>query len=252
MEYEDRKWEGGKEILTVRGLSSLAFNNVDFSVHEGEIFGIAGLAGAGRTETALAVFGYDASASGEMYLGGKKVRFQDPKDAIKSGIGYLTEDRKDAGLFLELNVASNIISANLDNLSSSGIMKDNDIFKICNEYVEKLNIRTTSIFQKTLNLSGGNQQKLLLARWIMKKLKVLIIDEPTRGVDVGAKSEIYDFIRKIAKNGTAVIVISSELPEVLTLCDRIMVMCQGRKTGELHHEEATEEKLMHLLAGLNG
>ena len=249
-QYEGRGGTGEEKILEVRELSSTAFTDISFSLHRGEILGIAGLAGAGRTETALALFGYDPEAEGDIILDGISRRFRSPKDAIHSGIGYLTEDRKEAGLFLEMDVAANIVSASLDSFSPTGIMNDRLIEKRCSESVKQLNVRTTSLAKQALHLSGGNQQKLLLARWMMKQLKVLIVDEPTRGVDVGAKNEIYDLIRKIASDGAGVILISSELPEVLTLCDRIIVMYQGRITGELTQDEATEEKIMHLLAGL--
>ncbi|MGD0728427.1 MAG: sugar ABC transporter ATP-binding protein [Spirochaetia bacterium] len=248
--YDDRGWKTSEPILQVRNLSSTAFSGVSFDLATREIFGIAGLAGAGRTEIALALFGADPYARGDVTLRGAKVHFRRPEDAINAGIGYLTEDRKAAGLFLELPVAQNIISANLQAFTRRGLVRDRTANDECGGFVARLRINTPSLRQLVMNLSGGNQQKVLLARWLMKNSEILIIDEPTRGVDVGAKNEIYEFIRQMAKDGTSIIAISSELPELLILCDRIMVMCQGRKTGELLHGDATEEKLMHLCAGI--
>jgi ABC-type sugar transport system ATPase subunit len=248
--YDDRGWKKGEPILEVKGLSSTAFSDVSFSLHRAEILGIAGLAGAGRTEIALALFGADPYAKGDILVEGRRMRFTHPREAIDAGIGYLTEDRKAAGLFLELPVASNIISASLRSFTENGLVNDRKANEESGAFVQQLRINTPSLRQLVLNLSGGNQQKVLLARWLMKNARILIIDEPTRGVDVGAKNEIYDFIRQIAREGASLIVISSELPELLILCDRIVVMCQGRKTGELLHGEATEEGLMHLCAGI--
>ena len=248
--YDDRGFRGGDTVLEVRGLSSTSFSDVSFSLRRAEILGLAGLAGAGRTEIALALFGADPYARGEILLGGERVEFSHSREAIAAGIGYLTEDRKAAGLFLELPVAANIIAANLRGFTERGLLNDGEANEQSARFVERLRINTPSLQQIALNLSGGNQQKVLLARWLMKRPGILVIDEPTRGVDVGAKNEIYGFIREIAREGTSLIVISSELPELLILCDRIMVMCQGRKTGEMLHSEATEEGLMHLCAGL--
>lgn len=249
--YEDRENIEKEIVLEVKNLSSKAFKNISFELKKKEIFGISGLIGAGRSELALALFGLDNNASGEIYVKGRKVSFKIPGEAIKSGIGYLTEDRKESGIFLGLQVTDNIFSSNLERVTKFGVVNDSKLNKLSKEFVDKLKIATPSLKQKALNLSGGNQQKLLLARWLLKNPDILIVDEPTRGVDVGVKSEIYQLLRKIANGGTSIIVISSELPEILTLCDRIMVMWQGRKTGELTHLEANEEKLMKLCAGLN-
>lgn len=249
--YEDRENIEKEIVLEVKNLSSKAFKNINFELKKKEIFGISGLIGAGRSELALALFGLDNNASGEIYVKGRKVSFKIPGEAIKSGIGYLTEDRKESGIFLGLQVTDNIFSSNLERVTKFGVVNDSKLNKLSKEFVDKLKIATPSLKQKALNLSGGNQQKLLLARWLLKNPDILIVDEPTRGVDVGVKSEIYQLLRKIANGGTSIIVISSELPEILTLCDRIMVMWQGRKTGELTHLEANEEKLMKLCAGLN-
>jgi ribose transport system ATP-binding protein len=250
-EYDDRGNDKSDVVLEVKNLSSRAFKNVSFTLRKQEILGIAGLAGAGRTEIALAIFGADQKATGEIYLHGKKTKIRSPEEAIRNGIGYLTEDRKDAGLFLDLDVSSNIASANLREFSQNGFLNDQEIRKQTGLSVENLQISTPSLKQKAINLSGGNQQKLLMARWLMRESDILIIDEPTHGVDVGAKSEIYDLIRTMAKSGTSIIVISSELPEILMLCDRMVIMWQGNLTGELTHNEATEEKIMHFASGLN-
>ncbi|MHB1347158.1 MAG: sugar ABC transporter ATP-binding protein [Candidatus Humimicrobiaceae bacterium] len=249
--YEDRKNTETEIVLEVKNLSSRAFKNINFKLKKKEIFGISGLIGAGRSELALALFGSDNKATGEIYVKGKKVNFKIPADAIKAGIGYLTEDRKESGVFLGLDVSENIFSSNMERVTKFGIVNDSRLKKLSKEFVNKLKIITPSLKQKVLNLSGGNQQKLLLARWLLKNPDILIVDEPTRGVDIGVKSEIYQLLRKIADSGTSIIVISSELPEILNLCDRIMTMWQGKKTGELTHLEATEEKLMQLSAGLN-
>ena len=249
--YNDRKNIETEIVLEVKNFSSKAFKNVSFKLKKKEIFGISGLIGAGRSELALALFGFDNNASGEVYVKGKKVSFIIPGDAIRAGIGYLTEDRKESGVFPGLDVSDNIFSSNLERVTRFGIINDGRLNKFSEEFVNKLKIATPSLKQKVLNLSGGNQQKLLLARWLLKNPDILIVDEPTRGVDVGVKSEIYQLLRKIADSGTSIIVISSELPEILALCDRIMVMWQGKKTGELTHLEASEEKLMQLSAGLD-
>ena len=249
--YEDRKNTETEIVLEVKNFSSKAFKNINFKLKKKEIFGISGLIGAGRSELALALFGSDNKATGEIYVKGKKVSFKIPADAINAGIGYLTEDRKESGVFLGLDVSENIFSSNMEKVTRFGVINDSRLKKISKEFVNKLKIITPSLKQKVVNLSGGNQQKLLLARWLLKNPNILIVDEPTRGVDIGVKSEIYQLLRKIADSGTSIIVISSELPEILNLCDRIMTMWQGKKTGELTHLEATEEKLMQLSAGLN-
>lgn len=249
-EYTDRGWRGGEVVFEVENLSSRRFSDVSFALHSQEILGIAGLAGAGRTELALAIFGADPNATGTMKLGGKTVDIRSPREAIEHGIGYLTEDRKELGLFLDLDVSSNIVSANLGQFTRYGYISDARIEAVVKENVRDLGIATSSTKKKAIHLSGGNQQKLLLARWLLNKAKILIIDEPTVGVDVGAKQEIYDLIRRVAQEGTSVIVISSDLPEILTISDRIMVMWLGRKTGELSHAEATEERIMRLASGM--
>jgi ribose transport system ATP-binding protein len=249
--YDDRNWKGGEVVLEVKNLSSSRFKDISFSLKKQEILGIAGLAGSGRTELALALFGVDRKAKGDVYVNNKRTRFTTPKEAINAGLGYLPEDRKDSGVFLDLDITSNIVSANSLQFTRYGLFSEKKAIKSVRKYIRDLKITTPSSKQKVINLSGGNQQKVLMARWLMKDPDILIIDEPTRGIDVGAKEEIYKLIRRMAVRGKSIIIISSELPEIITLCDRVIVMCLGRKTGELLHEEATEEKIMRLASGLS-
>lgn len=248
--YDDRGSRTESTVLEVQNLSSRAFRDVSFVLEKQEILGIAGLAGAGRTELALAIFGADPEATGTVTMHGESVRFNSPRAAIRNGLGYLTEDRKELGLFLDLDVSANAVSANLDQFTQAGFVSDARIERVVGEYVKSLGIATSTTKKKAVHLSGGNQQKLLMARWLINEANILIIDEPTVGVDVGAKQEIYRLIRQIASEGASVIVISSDLPEILALCDRVMVMWLGNKTGELSHDEATEEKIMRLASGI--
>lgn len=251
-QYQQRENRFTDTALEVKCLNSsyAGFKNISFAVKKGEILAFAGLAGAGRTEVARAIFGADPLDSGEITIKGRKVQIKSSEDAIHLGLGYLPEDRKDQGLFLEMNLAENLAAAKLTSFAANGFMKDNQIAAVTTEYVQKLRVAASGIKQKVINLSGGNQQKVILARWLYVNPDILIVDEPTRGVDVGAKAEIYSILRELANNGTAVIVISSELPEVLALGDRIIVMWQGIITGELSRADASEEKIMHLASGL--
>lgn len=236
----------GEEVFSVTGLTSEKIRDVSFSVKEGEILGFGGLVGSGRTETARAIFGLDKKLSGTVRIRDKQLEIKTPKDAISAGIGFVTEDRKAEGLVLSMNVRENVSLASLKQLSQGiqlMLRKERDIAE---DYVDKLNIKTPTIEQLSRNLSGGNQQKVVLAKWLMSKSDVLIFDEPTRGIDVGAKIEVYNIINTLAKAGRAIIVISSEIPELLGICDRILVMARGKKTGELSINEATQEKIMTL------
>lgn len=223
--------------------------NVSFKVHEGEVLGIVGLMGAGRTELAMSLFGhsYGAGISGKIFIDGDEVKTRTPKEAIEHGIAYLTEDRKSFGLILINDVRHNISLASLGKMSERGVIKRNHEISVAEYYRKKLNIKTPSIFQHVGNLSGGNQQKTVLARWIEVAPKVLILDEPTRGIDVGAKYEIYLVINEIVASGKAVIIISSEMPEVLGMSDRICIMNEGELVGELSREEASQESIMKLI-----
>ena len=215
-------------------------------VRKGEVLGMAGLMGAGRTELARAIYGADKIDSGEIFLNGKKVKIHNPKDAVHLGIAYLSEDRKRDGLMLDQDVSFNTYIANLEQYSKYGIVKDKEIKKTVGEFVEALSIKTPSLQQLTQFLSGGNQQKVLVARWLCKKSDIIFFDEPTRGIDVGSKYEIYCLINELAENGAAVIMITSEMAEILGMSDRIMVMYEGRVVGELTAEEANQEIILHM------
>ncbi|MDF0514880.1 sugar ABC transporter ATP-binding protein [Agromyces sp. H3Y2-19a] len=236
----------GEPVLSVRGLSTKhLLRDVDFEVYPGEILGFAGLMGAGRTEVARAVVGADRRESGEIRIRGTAVDIANPAEAARLGIGYLSEDRKQLGVLLERSVRENIVLSSLrDYASGLGFVRDRRIEATGREYVERLRIKTPSTAQLVQNLSGGNQQKVVIAKWLVKDCDVLIFDEPTRGIDVGAKEEIYVLLRRLADEGKAIVMISSELPEVLRLSDRIAVMAEGRLTAVLDNAEATQENLM--------
>ena len=213
-------------------------------VKAGEVLGVAGLVGAGRTELAKTLYGVFHYDKGTVELDGQQIHPKNPSDAIRNGIYYMTEDRKGDGLVLIMNVKENIsLSSSYKNTSSGHINEKKDR-EYAEDYVKKMRIKTPSVFQKTRNLSGGNQQKVILAKAMMSDPKVLILDEPTRGIDVGAKKEIYLLINELRRQGKAVIMISSEMPEILGMSDRIMILHEGKKKGELSREEATQEKIM--------
>jgi len=236
----------GEPVLSVRGLSTKRLlRDVSFDVHAGEILGFAGLMGAGRTEVARAIVGADRRDAGVVSVRGREVGIQNPADAARLGIGYLSEDRKQLGVLLERSVRENIVLASLrDYVGALGFVRSSRIEATGREYVRKLRIKTPSTAQLVRNLSGGNQQKVVIAKWLAKDCDVLIFDEPTRGIDVGAKEEIYVLLRELADQGKAIVMISSELPEVLRLADRIAVMAEGRLTAVLHNADATQENVM--------
>jgi ribose transport system ATP-binding protein len=238
----------GELALEVRNLKAGPLvRDVSFDLRKGEILGFAGLMGAGRTEVARAVFGADPVESGEIRVKGKAVSIKRPSDAVKRGIGYLSEDRKRFGLATGMDVESNIVMADLGKfLSFNMFLRRAQIRKRASHFINLLTIRTPSPTQPVRLLSGGNQQKIVIAKWLERDCDVLFFDEPTRGIDVGAKSEIYKLLRSLAQQGKAIVMISSELPEVLLMSDRIVVMCEGRITGELSANEATQERIMHL------
>nr|MBA3805765.1 sugar ABC transporter ATP-binding protein [Acidobacteriota bacterium] len=235
----------GPEVLRVEGLSTKdALKDISFSLHKGEVLGIAGLLGAGRTELARAIFGLDKITSGTIYINGTPQRIKSPRAAINSGIGFLTEDRKAQGLVLPLSVKENLCLPSVDKFSSWGIMDAKEEQRAAGRYVKDLRIRTPSLDQKVVFLSGGNQQKVVLSKWLCCESEVFIFDEPTRGVDVGAKAEIYQLMNRLTASGVAIIMISSELLEVLGMSDRILVMRGGRIAGEFSGREATQERIL--------
>lgn len=245
--FHKEKAEIKEVVLAVNNLSKKGkFNNVSFEVRKGEILGIAGLMGSGRTEVIESIFGIDPPDSGDIFIHGEKVTIKSPQDAIKQKLSLLTEDRKLTGAFLPISIRENMIISNVDQFIKHGYVNSKLVNDTCNEQVEKLNIKTPSIDQLIMNLSGGNQQKVLLARWLLNDPDILILDEPTRGVDVGAKSEIHKLMSKLAQEGKAIIMISSEMPEVLGMSDRVIVMHEGRKKGELSREEANQEKILEV------
>ena len=231
-------------VLEARNLCSDMVKDVSFQLHKGEILGFAGLMGAGRTETMRLLSGADPKTSGQIIVKGKEVKIRRPKDAVQAGIGYLSEDRKRYGLCLGLSVADNTAMASLDSLTSGPFVQDGKIAQVTQEYIQKLRTKTPSGKTLARSLSGGNQQKVVIAKWLLRDCDVLIFDEPTRGIDVGAKSEIYKLMNQLAAEGKSIIMISSELPEILRMSDRVMVMCEGRLTGELDISEATQERIM--------
>jgi len=231
-------------LLAVEKLSGGRFQDVSFRLHKGEILGLVGLVGAGRTEIARAIFGIDAVSTGTIQVKGQSVRINHPADAVTLGMGYLPEDRKTLGLFLEQSVAQNIVAVKPP--ASGAWFNTRRVTAIAEEYRQKLGIRTPSVHELVTNLSGGNQQKTLLARWLLTNPDVLIVDEPTHGIDVGAKAEIYDLLRQLARQGKGILLISSELSELLLLADRILVIRDGRVSGEVNGPEATEERIMTL------
>lgn len=233
-------------VLEVNGLTRKGvLNDINFTLYRGEILGFAGLMGAGRTELARAIFGADSIDSGTLKLNGKETVIKDISDAIQQGISYLTEDRKKEGLALNLSVERNIMLGNYPEYSERfGNVDSRRCQQTSEEQVKALRIKTPNLEQAALNLSGGNQQKIIIARWVCKDTDILIFDEPTRGIDVGAKLEIYELMNRLVAKGKSIIMISSELPEVLGMCDRILVMRSGRITGELSAKEATQEKIM--------
>ncbi|HRK35591.1 MAG TPA: sugar ABC transporter ATP-binding protein, partial [Candidatus Hydrogenedentes bacterium] len=240
----------GRERLRVENLSRKgAFSNVTFSLREGEIVGLTGLVGAGRTEVARAIFGADAIDGGTIALDGKPITVKSPQDAIRQGIGLLTEDRKHQGLILGMSVRENTTLANLGTLVKRLFISRAKERSVTENFVRDLQIKTPTIEQTAQNLSGGNQQKVVLAKWLFTESRILIFDEPTRGIDVGAKVEIYKLMNELVRKGVCILMISSELPEVLGMCDRILVMHEGQIAGELAQSDATQERVMQLATG---
>ena len=252
--YPERIPKIGDVVLEVRDwnvyhpkhLERKVLDNINFTIRKGEIVGIAGLMGAGRTELAMSLFGkaYGKNITGKIIKNGKEVQFKDVATAIQNGLAYVSEDRKGNGLILMEDIKQNITLATLNRITKNAVLDKNKEIMVAEEYRQKFRIKTPSIFQTAGNLSGGNQQKIVLSKWVFSEPDILILDEPTRGIDVGSKYEIYSIINDLVNEGKSILMISSELPELLGMCDRIYVMSEGRITGEVLRQEANQEKLM--------
>ncbi|WP_437177521.1 sugar ABC transporter ATP-binding protein [Heyndrickxia camelliae] len=248
--YPERTPNLGQTILEVKDLSrNDVFENVSFSVKSGEIIGFSGLMGSGRTEIMRAIFGLDPLDSGEVWIDGKKVSIKKPHQAINLGIGFITEDRKDEGLILDFSITENMVLPSLKSFAPKGFMQEKSERDFVNMLIRRLTVKTESASTNVGSLSGGNQQKVVIAKWVGIGPKVLIMDEPTRGVDVGAKREIYELMNELTQRGVAIIMVSSELPEILGMSDRIYVVHEGKISGELTKKEATQERIMTLATG---
>ena len=248
--FPKRESHIGAEVLRVEGLSSgKLFKDIHFDVKAGEVLGVSGLMGAGRTEIMQALFGNLPVDAGKIYIDGKEITIKNPRQAIAAGIGFITEDRKVEGLLLEKSIAENIHIANLRKVSNGFVLNKEKQMAIVKKGIEEFKVRCFGPEHECGNLSGGNQQKIVLAKWVYTDPKILILDEPTRGVDIGAKKEIYNIINQMAANGVAVIMVSSELPEVLGMSDRIAVVHEGKITGILDAAEADQAKVMTLATG---
>ena len=242
--------DGGELLLRARGLRrGKSLNGVDLELQRGEILGVAGLVGSGRTDLARTLFGADRLDEGEIWLDGKKVTIHTPQDAIRLGMGFVPEDRKSQGLFLDQSLRSNVAISSLNKFSRFGVLNRRGITRLVEKMIEKLDLHTTGLEQRVRNLSGGNQQKAVIARWLSINPKVLILDEPTRGVDVGAKAEIYALMSDLARQGVGILMISSELLEVLGVSDRIVVMREGKIVAEFDREQASQDAIMHASIG---
>ena len=238
------------ELLRVENLSTKTkLKDISFSLQKGEILGISGLVGAGRTEIARAIFGIDPVDTGVIYLDDRQVKIRSPQDAIQAGIGFVPESRKEQGLLLNMTVSDNLTINILKELSRLLLIDRKKALKVASEYIDKLKVKTPGPLERTANLSGGNQQKIVIAKWLTTNPRIMILDEPTRGIDVGAKQEIYSLIQNLAASGIGVLLISSELPEILRLSNRILVMSQGEIAAELSLQEATQDIIMHYATG---
>lgn len=246
-QFPERNVQIGNKVLEVKNLSGSGFlKNISFTVKKGEILGFAGLVGSGRTELMRCIFGADKINSGEIHINGQKENIANPRQAIEAGIGFITEDRKKQGLVLVRSVKENISLTDLSQIMDGIVLNSKKDKNLAAEYIDKLNIKTPSEEQEVKFLSGGNQQKVVLAKWLIRDTKILIFDEPTRGIDVGAKKEVYTLMNQLAAQGVGIIMISSELPEILGMSDRIMVMNHGEIVGKLNVEEADQEKILSL------
>ena len=248
--YPEKKYKSEEVLLEVKNLCTEGLlKNISFVLRRGEILGLGGLVGAGRTELARVIFGADPIKAGEIYVEGKRVKIRSTSSAITKGIGLIPEDRKRHGILSEMTVKENISYSALRNLNRVGIIMGKAEERIAQEFKKKLDIKTPDLGRKVKNLSGGNQQKVVLSKWLATKCKVLLFDEPTRGIDVGAKQEIYELIKQLAEEGTGIVFISSELPELLEMCDRILVMRKGEISGSFKKGEATQDAILDLASG---
>ena len=256
--FPKKKHQAGKTILSIKDWTvyseetgDIALDNISFEAKQGEILGFAGLVGAGRSELMMSILGaWGKKLSGKIQINEKLVKIKNPHDAIKAGISLVTEDRKRYGLILDMNIEKNTTLAALDKISDyKFVINKNEEIKSSRKYVKELNVKTPSVEQLTRNLSGGNQQKVVLGKWLMTEPKILILDEPTRGIDVGAKTEIYQIMNDLIDKGVCIVMISSELPEILGMSDRILVMHEGKISGELSAENADQEKIMYYATG---
>ena len=248
--YPARTTTPGEVVMSVDNLKPEGFNNeISFSLRKGEILGVAGLMGAGRTEIMRAIFGVDKHNGGTVTVNGSVLNCKKPEDAIKAGIAFITENRKSEGLILDFSIGSNITLPNLSEICPSHILDKSKLNSFADELSKKLGVKTQSIHEPASSLSGGNQQKVVIAKWVGKKPSIIIMDEPTRGIDIGAKRDIYDLMNELTNDGVSIIMVSSELPEVLGMSDRVMVIHEGRVAGILDRCDATPESIMTLATG---
>ena len=248
--YPDRTTAPGDVVLTVNGLKPKDFNStISFDLRKGEILGVAGLMGAGRTEIMRAIFGIDKHDGGEIILNGKHLHFKKPEDAIKAGIAFITEDRKGEGLILDFSIGKNITLPNLGQVCPNHVLNSNKLVDFADNLSKRLGVKTQSVHLPASSLSGGNQQKVVIAKWIGLSPSIIIMDEPTRGIDIGAKRDIYDLMNELTSQGVSIIMVSSELPEVIGMSDRVMVIHEGAVAGILNHSDATPETIMNLATG---
>lgn len=248
--YPDRRNKPGEVLLEVKHFEQPGvFHDINFNLRKGEILGFAGLMGSGRTEIMRAVFGVDPHAGGELVFKGEPLKITKPEDAIKAGLGFVTENRKAEGLILDFSILRNIALPSVDSFAQSGVINFNILNDFADKMAKKLGVKTSSLDLEAGALSGGNQQKVVIAKWVGMHPEVIIMDEPTRGIDVGAKRDIYELMNELTASGVSIIMVSSELPEVLGMSDRIVVVHEGRIAGELLHDEADQEKIMTLATG---
>lgn len=248
--YPDRRNKPGEVLLEVKHFEQPGvFHDINFNLRKGEILGFAGLMGSGRTEIMRAVFGVDPHAGGELFFKGEPLKITKPEDAIKAGLGFVTENRKTEGLILDFSILRNIALPSVDSFAQSGVINFNILNDFADKMAKKLGVKTSSLDLEAGALSGGNQQKVVIAKWVGRHPEVIIMDEPTRGIDVGAKRDIYELMNELTASGVSIIMVSSELPEVLGMSDRIVVVHEGRIAGELLHDEADQEKIMTLATG---